>query len=117
MRGKARHAVIALIGAATAWIWIRLGLYGFGLSGGLAALIPLVMLAVLYVRTRRLSDVGVLLASFGAVWTAFETGAWLNATSDPAVTIPHWTPAPLIAAVALLVVGLSVVVAASSERA
>lgn len=94
----ARLAVVTLIGLATAWLWIRLGLYGFGLPIGLAALMPLAMLGVLYVRTRRIGDLGLLLGVFAAAWTAFEAWRWLNAASDPAVSIPGWTPVPLIIA-------------------
>ena len=115
MRDTARRAVIVLVGAATAWIWIRLGLYGFGLPVGLAALVPLLALGVLYARTRRLSALGVLLGSFAVVWAAFETWAWLNAASDPAVSIPGWTPVPLATAIALLVVAGAVVIASSSQ--
>jgi len=110
-----RVIVVSLIGVATAWLWIRLGLYGFGLPVGFTTLLPLALLGVLYARTHRLGDLGVLLAAFAAVWTAFETWTWLNAASDPAVSIPGWTPVPLATAVALLVVAGAVVGAASSE--
>ena len=110
-----RVVVVSLIGVATAWLWIRLGLYGFGLPVGFTTLLPLAMLGVLYARTHRFGDLGVLLAACAAVWTAFETWTWLNAASDSAVSIPGWTPVPLAAAVALLVVAGAVVGAASSE--
>ena len=117
MRAVARRVVIVLIGAATAWIWIRLGLYGFGLPVGLAALFPLVVLGVLYARTRRMGDAGVLLGSFALVWAAFETWTWLNDVLDPAVSIPGWTPVPLATAVASLVIAAAVVIASPSGRA
>ena len=115
MRGIARRAVVILIGAATAWIWIRLGLYGFGLPVGLATLIPLVILTGLYTRTDRPRELGVLLGSFAAPWAAFETWTWLNGGSDPAVSYLGWTPIPLAAAVALLIIAGAVGVAAPSE--
>ena len=115
MRMLARVSVVTMIGLATAWLWIRLGLYGFGLPIGLAALIPLATLGVLYVRTSRLGDLGVLLVSFAAAWTAFEAWTWLNAASDPAVVIPGWTPVPLVIASALLVIAGAVAIAGSLQ--
>lgn len=115
MRGLGRVIVVSLIGIATAWLWIRLGLYGFGLPAGVAVVAPSLMLGVLYARARRIGDLGMLLGAFAAVWTAFETWTWLNATTDRAVSIPGWTPIPLAAAIALLVVAAVVTVAASFE--
>jgi hypothetical protein len=116
MRTIARLAVVTAIGLATAWVWIRFGLYGFGPPVGLAALIPLVTLGVLYARRSRGADLGVLLGAFAAVWTAFEAWRWLNGASDPAVSIPGWTPFPLAAAVALLVIAIAVVIGASLQQ-
>lgn len=116
MRAIVRLAVVAAIGLATAWVWIRLGLYGFGLPVGLAALVPLAMMGLLYVRRRRTADLGVLVGAFAAGWTAFEAWRWLNAASDPAVSIPGWTPFPLAAAVALLVAAVAVMIGASLHR-
>lgn len=110
-----RGVVTALVGAATAWLWIRLGLYGFGLPVGFATLIPLALLGVLHARQRRTVHLGVLLGSFAAVWTAFEGWTWLNGATDPAVSIPDWTPIPLAAAVALLFTAGAVVVAELSK--
>ena len=109
MRANVRLAVVTAMGLATAWLWIRLGLYGLGLPVGLAMLIPLVMLGLLYVYRRRTADLGVLVGAFAAAWTAFEAWRWLNAASDPAVSIPGWTPLPLAAGVALLAVAVAVV--------
>ena len=114
MRGEGRIAVVILIGLATAWIWIRLGLYGFGWPAAAATLAPLAILTGLYVRTNRLRDLGMLVGSFAAAWTSFEAWAWLNAASDPAVTIPGWTPLPLATAVALFVMATAVAIAAPS---
>jgi hypothetical protein len=107
---------VTAIGLATAWVWIRLGLYGFGLPAGLPTLIPLALLGLLYVQRRRTADLGVLLGAFAGVWAAFEAWRWLNAASDPAVSIPGWTPLPLAAAVALLLVAGALVIGASLER-
>lgn len=107
----ARLTVVLLIGLATAWLWIRLGLYGFGLPVGVAALIPLATLGVLYLRTRRIGDLGVLLGVFAAVWTAFEAWTWLNAAFDPAMFIPGWTPVPLVITSTLLLIAGAVIVA------
>lgn len=115
MRAVVRLAVVTALGLATAWAWIRLGLYGFGLPVGLVALSPLAMLGALYARSHRLADVGVLLGTFAVAWTAFEAWRWLDAASDPAVSIPGWTPIPLAAAVALLVVAVAVTTGASSH--
>jgi hypothetical protein len=115
MDGIPRVVVVSLIGVATAWLWIRLGLYGFGLPVGLVTVIPSVMLGLIYARTRRIADLGVLLGAFAAVWAAHETWTWVNDLSDPAVSIPGWTPVPLAAAIALLVVAVSIMAAASLE--
>ncbi|HSK47584.1 MAG TPA: hypothetical protein VLA05_06220 [Coriobacteriia bacterium] len=110
-----RWAVILAIGALTAWLWIRLGLYGFGLAVGIVVAAPVVYLAWRYLRSGRRLDAGMVLGSFAAVWASFEAATWLNAASDPAVSIPGWSPVPLAAAVALLVV--SVAIAASGFTA
>ncbi len=112
----ARLTVVTLIGLATAWLWIRVGLYGFGLPVGLATLIPLATLGVLYHRTRRIGDLGVLLGVFAAAWMAFEAWTWLNAASDPAVFIPNWTPVPLVIASTLLLIAGAVIVEGSVQR-
>lgn len=110
-----RIVVIAVIGGLTAWLWIRLGLYGFGLPVGFVTLVPLALLGAVYARGRRILDLGLLLGSFAFVWSAFEAWTWVSAASDPAVAIPDWTPVPLLVAVALLVVAGALVVAARSE--
>ena len=115
MRGLPRVIVVSLIGITTAWLWIRLGLYGFGLPAGVAVVAPSLMLGVWYARTGRIGDLGVLLGAFAAAWTAFETWTWLNATTDPAVSIPGWTPIPLATAIALLIVAAAVMTSASFE--
>lgn len=107
--------VIALIGVATAWLWIRLGLYGLGLPIGFAALIPLGVLGAWYTRSRQIVDVGVLVGAFALAWSAFEVWTWLNAAGDPAVSIPDWTPIPLAASVTLLLIGIAVTVAGMPE--
>ena len=113
--GTARRlAVVAAIGALAALIWIRLGLYGFGLPVGLVVLVPVVLLGWLYMRLRRVVDLGALLGAFGLSWAAFEGWVWLNAESDPAVSIPGWSPIPLATAVALLLIGIAVLVRTSS---
>jgi hypothetical protein len=114
MRGAARIAVVIFIGLATAWIWIRLGLYGFGWPAAAATLAPLAILTGLYLRTNRLRDLGMLVGAFAAAWASFEASAWLNAASDPAVSIPGWTPIPLATAVALFVMAAAVAIAAPS---
>ena len=87
-----------------------------GLPVGLAMLIPLVLLGLLYMYRRRTADLGVLFGAFAAGWAAFEAWRWLNAASDPAVSIPGWTPFPLAAAIALLIVAVAMVIAASPQR-
>jgi hypothetical protein len=115
MRTIARLAVVAAIGLAAAWVWIRLGLYGFGLPVGILTLTPLAMLGLLYARSHQLADLGLLLGTFAAAWTAFEAARWLNAASDPAVSIPGWTPIPLAASVALLILAVAVAIGTSSQ--
>lgn len=108
-----RWAVILGIGGLAAWLWIRLGLYGFGLAVGLVAALPVLYLAWRYLAPGRRLDAGLVLGSFAGVWASFETARWLNAERDPAVIIPGWSPVPLAVAVALLVV--SVAIAASGS--
>lgn len=110
-----RWAVILAIGGLAAWLWIRLGLYGFGLAVGIVVALPVLYLAWRYLGSGRRLDAGMVLGSFAGVWASFEAARWLNAASDPAVSIPGWSPVPLAAAVALLVVG--VVIAASGFAA
>jgi len=116
MRAIVRLAVVTAIGLATTWLWIRLGIYGLGLLVGLVVLLPLAMLGLLYAYRRRTADLGVLFGAFAAGWAAFEGWRWLNAASDPAVSIPGWTPFPLAAAVALFLIAVAVVIAASPQR-
>ncbi|HEX7195640.1 MAG TPA: hypothetical protein VF364_02270 [Candidatus Limnocylindria bacterium] len=113
MREASTVAVVVAIGAAVAWVWIRLGLYGFGLPVGLVALTPLLALGVVYWRAGRVAHLGVLLIAFAGTWLVFETWTWLNAASDPAVSIPGWTPIPLATSVGLLLIGAAVTVAGS----
>lgn len=115
VRGVRRLIVVCAIGIATAWMWIRLGLYGFGPAVGVLVLAPAVLLGVGYVRTGRLGHFGGLLGAFAAAWAAFEAWTWLNAVTDPAVSIPGWTPIPLATAVALFVVASALLVAAWFE--
>lgn len=111
-----RLAVVTAIGLAAAWLWIRVGLNGLGLPMGLVTLAPLAILGLLYARSRRIVDFGVLLGAFAVVWTAFEAWSWLNAAADPAVSIPGWTPIPLAAALILLVAAGAVAIGAASHR-
>lgn len=110
-----RSAVILAIGALAAWLWIRLGLYGFGLTVGVVVALPVGYLAWRYIGLGRRLDAGMVLGSFAGVWASFEVARWVNSASDPAVLIPGWSPVPLAAAVALLVV--SVAIAASGFAA
>lgn len=106
-----RLGVVVLIGAASAWIWIRLGIYGFGVAAGLAALVPVGVLGAFYVQAGRIADLGVLLGAFGLAWSAFEVWTWTSTASDAAVTIPGWTPVPLATSVALLIIGVAIAIA------
>ena len=115
MDNAPRLAVVVALGLISALIWIRVGLYGFGLPVGLVALVPVGLLIVLYLRMGRTRDVGIFLGAFAGSWTAFETWTWVNAATDPSVSIPGWTPFPLVAAVVLLVVGVGVALLGSSE--
>ena len=110
-----RWAVILAIGGLAAWLWIRLGLYGFGLAVGIAVALPVLYLTWRFLGSGRRLEAGMVLGSFAGVWASFEAARWLNAASDPAVFIPGWSPVPLAAAVALLVV--SVAIAASGFAA
>lgn len=118
MRTAPPGLVPALIGAATAGLWIRLGLYGFGLPIGLLTLIPSALLGVRYARERGVVDLGMLLGSFAAVWTAFEAWTWFNAATDPGVVVPDWTPIPFAAAIVLLLLagGLAAVGLSTRSR-
>lgn len=110
-----RWAVLLAIGSLAAWLWIRLGLYGFGLAVGIVVVLPVLYLAWRYVRSERRLDAGRVLGSFAGVWATFEAARWLNAASDAAVSIPGWSPVPLATAVGLLIV--SVAIAASGSAA
>lgn len=110
-----RLAVVAVLGLISALIWIRVGLYGLGLPVGLVALVPVALVIALYLRAGRALDVGIVLGAFAGSWTAFEAWRWLNAALDPAVSIPGWSPVPLVAATVLLVVGIGVALLGSSE--
>lgn len=115
MDNAPRLAVVVVLGLISALIWIRVGLYGFGLPVGLVALLPVVLLLALYLRAGRTLDIGIFLGAFAGSWTAFEAWTWLNAARDPAVSIPDWTPFALAAAVVLLLVGVGVALLGSSE--
>jgi hypothetical protein len=103
-----RWAVILAIGALEAWLWIRLGLYGFGLAVAAVVALPVLYLAWRYLGSGRRLDAGVVLASFAGVWATFEAARWLNAASDPAVSIPGWSPFPLATALGLLIVSIAI---------
>lgn len=110
-----RWAIILAIGGLAAWHWIRVGLYGFGLAAGILVVVPVLHLAWRYLGSGRRLDAGMVLGSFAGVWATFELATWLNAASDPAVSIPGWSPVPLATAVGLLIV--SVAIAASGFAA
>lgn len=103
-----RWAVILAIGAVAGWLWIRLGLYGFGLVVGIIVALPVLYLAWRYLASGRRLDAGLALGSFAGVWATFEAARWLNAASDPAVSIPGWSAVPLATAVGLLIVSVAI---------
>lgn len=110
-----RWAVILAIGGLAGWLWIRLGLYGFGPAVGIVVVLPILYLAWRYLGSGRRLEAGMVLGSFAVVWASFEGTRWVIAASDPAVSIPGWSPIPLAAAVASLAV--SVAIAASGFAA
>ena len=107
-RRARRSAVILAIGGLAAWLGIRIGLYGFGLAVGIVFAVPVLYLAWRYVASGHRLDAGLVLGSFGAVWASFEAATWLNAASDPAVSIPGWSPLPLAIATSLLVASVAI---------
>lgn len=109
-------AVVGAIGVLAALIWLRLGLYGFGLPRGLLALLPVFVAGRFYLRARQIRALGVLLEAFALTWVAFETWVWMNAATDPAVSIPGWSPLPLASAAVLLLVGVGLVGGAKESR-
>lgn len=110
-----RWAVILAIGALGAWLWIRLGLYGFGLPVGIVVALPVMYLAWRYLASGRHIDAGVVLGGFAGVWAIFELATWLNVALDPAVVIPGWSPIPLATAVGLLIVSVTIAAIGLSE--
>lgn len=109
--------MILLIGALAASLWVRLGLYGYGLPVGLVTALPVIYLAGRYLIARDLLAVAAVVGSFAVVWAIFEARTWLNAASDPAVEIPGWSPLPLAASVALVVMSLALAAGARSADA
>ena len=107
-----RFVIVAAIGALAGLLWIRIALYGFGLPVMLAWIVGLALLAAYYIRQDRLRDYGLLLAAFAFVWAAFEAWTWANASADPAVVIPGWSPVPFATAIALLIMSTAVAMAA-----
>lgn len=101
-------AALLAIGGLAAWLWNRLGLYGFGLAVGIVVALPLLHLVWRYLGSGRRLDAGMVLGSFASVWAIFEAATWLNAASDPAVSIPGWSPVPLSTAVGLLIVSVAI---------
>ena len=102
-----RWAIVLAIGALAGALWIRLGLYGFGLPIGMVTLLPALFLLWHYLAARQLMSAAALVGSLAGVWATFEAGIWLNAASDRAVEIPGWSPVPLAVAVALVIVSLA----------
>lgn len=74
MGNAPRLSVVVALGFISALMWIRAGLYGFGLPVGLVTLGPAVLLVALYLRAGRTLDVGIFLGAFGASWTASRSG-------------------------------------------
>lgn len=74
-------------------------------------MLPVVVIGLYYASRNRVRDLGVLVGLFGGTWSAFEIWSWLNARTDAAVSIPCWSPLPLAAAVAVLLVGRGLVTA------
>ena len=110
-----RWAVTLAIGALAAWLWIRLGLYGFGLPMGAVVVLPVVYLAWRHEASGRHLEAGVVLGTFAAVWATFEVASWINAERDPAVVIPGWSPIPLASAAALLILSVTIAATHPSE--
>lgn len=97
---------------------LALGFLALVFLGHPFMLFPLAIGAVLlasWVRPMRLALIGALLIGFGLLWTAMFGWQRLNDLSDAAVSYPAWTPYPLAAGVALIVIG--VVLLLSSPRA
>jgi hypothetical protein len=65
------------------------------------------VLVVSWLRVARLADAGSLLLGWGALWTTMFAWQLLNDLSDPAVSYPGWTPYPLAAGAAMVILGLA----------
>jgi hypothetical protein len=105
-----RSLIASAIGVLSALVWIRFGLYGFGLPVGALTLLPIAIALALYVRAGRFTYAGSALTGFGVVWLLFELRRGLGAAFDDAVSIPDWSPLPIVAAVAVAVAGIALMV-------
>lgn len=88
---------------------LALGFLALVFLGHPYMLLPLGIGGVLlfgWLRPPQPRAIGALLLGFGVLWTVMLGWSLLNDLADPAVSAPGWTPYPLAAGAALLVLGL-----------
>jgi hypothetical protein len=88
---------------------LALGFLALVFLGHPFMLFPLAISAVLvagWIRQVQPALIGALLLGFGLLWTAMFGWQRLNDLSDAAVSYPGWTPYPLAAGFALIVLGV-----------
>jgi uncharacterized membrane protein YidH (DUF202 family) len=68
-----------------------------------------------WLRRRQWRLLGSFLVGAGGLWAAMTAWALVNDLTDDAVNYPGWTPTPLAAAVSLVILGATMLVAGRGE--
>jgi hypothetical protein len=97
----------AMVGAASAFLLMILLVTPLVVLPGLV----IGVLVTDWVRGGRLLHLGAFCFGGGLLVATMQTLTVLNDLSDPAVSVPGWTPIPLAASVAITVVGVALLIA------
>jgi hypothetical protein len=73
------------------------------------------MLIASWINRRARHLVGAFLVGAGGLWAAMDLLALASDLSDPAVSYPGWTPIPLAAGVAAVILGVVAILVGGSE--